>query len=92
VSSRVGGGKRLIPPAEWIIVGNPTHIWSVVTPMSRLPDEPQSWSSEPEGDALLGDLRHQLEAVKARLTEHRLQMQAAGLGPPAEADDPQPQG
>jgi len=60
--------------------------------MSRVPDELQSWPAEPEGDALLGDLRKQLDAVKARLSEHRLQMQAAGLNPPGEADESQAQG
>lgn len=47
--------------------------------MSRAPDEPKSWADEAEADALLDELRRQIEAVRARLEEHRLQMRAAGL-------------
>lgn len=38
---------------------------------------------------MLGDLRRQLEAVKARLADHKSQMQAAGLAPgEGEGSDP----
>ena len=49
--------------------------------MSRAPDEPRSWPAEPEpgAEVVLDDLRRQIEAVKARLEEHRMQMYAAGL-------------
>jgi len=58
--------------------------------MTRVPDEPQSFSPEPDGDALLGDLRRQLEAVKARMAEHRLQAQAVGLSSTGETDSAGP--
>jgi hypothetical protein len=49
--------------------------------MSRALDEPRSWPAEPDAraEAVLDDLRRQIEAVKARLEEHRMQMHAAGL-------------
>lgn len=49
-----------------------------------MPDEPQIWPVETE--ALLSDLRRQIEAARSRLCEHREQMQAAGLARP----DPDP--
>jgi hypothetical protein len=58
--------------------------------MTRVPDEPQSFSPEPDGDALLGDLRRQLEAVKARMAEDRLQAQAVGLSSTGETDSAEP--
>jgi hypothetical protein len=47
--------------------------------MSSVPNEPPSRPTEADADALMRDLRRQLEAVKASLEEHRLQMHAAGL-------------
>ena len=47
--------------------------------MTRTPDEPKSWPAEADAETVLGDLRRQIDAVKARLEEHRLQMHAAGL-------------
>jgi hypothetical protein len=47
--------------------------------MSRIPEEPPSWPAAPDPEAVLDDLRRQIEAAKARLSEHRDQMLAAGL-------------
>lgn len=47
--------------------------------MPRISEEAQSWPHDPEAETLLGDLRRQIEAAKARLSEHRDQMRAAGL-------------
>jgi hypothetical protein len=55
--------------------------------MTRVPDEPQTWSIETDPETLLGDLRRQIEAARSRLSEHREQMQAAGIaGPSSETD------
>lgn len=47
-------------------------------PMTSVPDEPVSWPPD-DPEAVARDLREQLEAAKARMQEHREQMQAAGL-------------
>ncbi|HEY8616015.1 hypothetical protein [Phenylobacterium sp.] len=49
--------------------------------MSGAHDEPQSWADDDGGDAALANLRRQLETVKRRMEEHRLQLHAAGLRP-----------
>ena len=55
--------------------------------MTRRPDEPASWATEPDAETVVRDMRDGLEAAKARLSEHRDQMQAAGL---ARRRDPEP--
>ncbi len=55
--------------------------------MSRVSDESHTLPPQDDGDATLADLRRQLEAVKRRMEEHRLQMRAAGLAP-NEAPEP----
>ncbi len=55
--------------------------------MSRIPDEPRSWSAEIDAEAVVDALRRQIETVKARLEEHRTQMYAAGLTAQPEAPD-----
>jgi hypothetical protein len=57
--------------------------------MARISDEPSTWPTDRDADTLLDDLRRQIDAAKARLSEHRDQMRAAGLcsddAPDAEA-------
>jgi hypothetical protein len=56
--------------------------------MTRVPDEPQRWPVETDPETLLGDLRRQIEVARSRLSEHREQMQAAGLtGKARDTDD-----
>lgn len=64
-----------------VIVGRqPDARTAVMVPvMSRVPEEPPSWSAKAEEDALFTELRQQLEAVRARLSAHREEMEAAGL-------------
>lgn len=50
--------------------------------MSRVPNEPQSWSPPDEADEVLGELRAQLDRVKARMAEHWEAMEAVGLTRP----------
>ena len=57
--------------------------------MSVDSQEPRSWPDEAQADAMLDELRNQLEAMKARMEEHRAQMQAAGLAR-TRADDCEP--
>jgi len=45
--------------------------------MTRRPKEPRSW--EKDADQAVRELRDGLKSAKARMTEHRRQMQAAGL-------------
>jgi hypothetical protein len=47
--------------------------------MPRISEEPPTWPDDRDPDALLDDLRRQIDAAKARLSEHRDQMRAAGL-------------
>ena len=55
--------------------------------MTRRPKEPRSW--EADADQVVHDLREGLESAKARMTEHREQMEAAGLvGHPPETPEP----
>jgi hypothetical protein len=53
--------------------------------MTRVSDEPASWRPDQDPDALMGDLRRQIDAAKARMSEHREQLRAAGLA--ARRDD-----
>jgi hypothetical protein len=55
--------------------------------MTRVADEPQSWTVESDPETVVRDMREGIEAAKARLSEHRAQMQAAGL---ARRRDPEP--
>jgi hypothetical protein len=55
--------------------------------MTRRPKEPPSW--ETDADRAVRDLRDGLESAKARMTEHREQMEAAGLVAP-EPEHPEP--
>ncbi len=55
--------------------------------MSRIPEEPRSWSAEIDAEAVVDKLRRQIEAVKARLEEHRTQMHAAGFTTQPEPPD-----
>lgn len=55
--------------------------------MSRRPKEPRTW--EADADRVAHDLREGLESAKARMTEHRKQLEAAGLiRPPPESPEP----
>jgi hypothetical protein len=47
--------------------------------MHRRPDEPKSWPPRPDPEEVASQLRREIERAKARLEEHRAQMQAAGL-------------
>jgi len=47
--------------------------------MSRVPPEPSSWNEAEDAENAARDLREQLAHAKARMQEHRDQMQAAGL-------------
>lgn len=55
--------------------------------MSRVSDEARSWAPADEGEEVIVELRSQLEAVRARLEEHRAVMNAAGLAAPPGKDD-----
>jgi hypothetical protein len=57
--------------------------------MSHVPEEPPSWQpSEQDADEVLLELRAQLERAKARMSEHRDQMRAAGLARPPAPEAP----
>lgn len=58
--------------------------------MSRVPDEPRTWSGKAEAEEVAAELRRQIEAVKAKLEEHRSVMRLAGLTSSAEPDQSEP--
>jgi hypothetical protein len=47
--------------------------------MPGVSNELKSWPNEAEVEAVLAELRRQLDVVKALIEEHRRQMHAAGL-------------
>jgi hypothetical protein len=47
--------------------------------MSRVPPETPSWDETKDAETAARELREQLAKAKARMQEHRDQMQAAGL-------------
>lgn len=47
--------------------------------MTRRPPEPASWTQDSDPETVARDMRERLKAAKARMREHRAQMQAAGL-------------
>ena len=53
-----------------------------------IPPEPPSWEETPDPDAIARALREQLAQAKARMQEHREQMQAAGLTTNHDPDNP----
>jgi hypothetical protein len=55
--------------------------------MSSVSEEPQSFAGEQDPETVIGDLRKQLDAVKARMSEHRSQMDAVGLRSPSDNDN-----
>ena len=56
--------------------------------MSRVPEESRTWSCKAEETAV--ELRRQIQAVKAKVEEHRALMQLAGLTRTASPDEPEP--
>jgi hypothetical protein len=58
--------------------------------MSRVSEEPRSWPDEAAGERLADDLRRQIDATKARFSEHREQMEAVGLAKPEDRKPARP--
>jgi hypothetical protein len=54
--------------------------------MSRVPDEPQSWPTEADGDAASRNLRQQIETARQRLGQQWNQMHASEAGRDGDAD------
>jgi hypothetical protein len=57
--------------------------------MSRVSPEPRTLPPADEREAVVADLRRQIDSVKAQLEEHRKVMRLAGLTGAENAESPQ---
>lgn len=47
--------------------------------MSNIPNEPNSWPADSEGDAASNDLRQQMGDARKRINEHREHLASLGV-------------
>ena len=54
--------------------------------MSRVPDEPRTWTDEGKAEEVAAHLWRQIEDLRAKVAEHRKIMRLAGLTSAADAE------